>query len=227
MSRRLLVLRPEPGASATVRAAESLGWEVTSTPLFQTKACDWLPADSTTFEALLMTSANPARLAGDGLTPLLHLPLYAVGGATADAARAVGFVDIRTGDKDAAAILALAARDGVGALLHLAGRDHRDARHPGIRIERKIVYRVDPVGRLPDRALAALGQKAVVLIHSPRAGRCFAELVDKAGLARSAIRLAAISSAALEAVGGGWQRSIAADAPNNIALLAAAARLCE
>ena len=227
MSRHLLVLRPEPGASATARAAEALGWGVTSAPLFTISACDWPPVDPASIDAILMTSANAARLGSGGLSALLSLPLYAVGAATAEAARAVGFSDVRVGDGDAATIVALAAEDGVGALLHLAGRDHRDVRQPGVTIERRIVYRADPVERLPDPALAALEQGALALIHSPRAGRLFGELLDKAKLARSEIRLAAISPAALDGSGAGWRDVIVAEAPRDSALLAAAARLCE
>jgi uroporphyrinogen-III synthase len=227
MRPRLLVLRPEPGASATVRAAAAVGWETVSAPLFAIRPCVWLPLDPESVDAILMTSANAARLGGHGLTPLLTLPLYAVGAATAEAARAVGFTDVRAGDGDAATIIALAAQDGVGALLHLAGRDHRNVGQAGVMIERRIVYRVDPVERFPAHALAALEQGAVVMIHSPRAGRLFGALVDKAKLERSAFRLAAISPAALDGVGTGWRRTIAADAPTDSALLAAAARLCE
>jgi len=227
MNGRLLVLRPEPGASATARAAAALGWEATSAPLFTIGACDWSPVDPASVDAILMTSANAARLGGGGLSALLALPLYAVGAATAEAARAVGFADVRVGDGDAATIVALAAEDGIGTLLHLAGREHRDVRQPGVMIEWRIVYRADPVERLPDPALTALEQGAVALIHSPRAGRLFGELVDKAKLARSAIGLAAISPAALESAGTGWRRVIAAQTPTDSALLAAAARLCE
>lgn len=227
MSRRLLVLRSEPGASATVSTAEALGWEATSAPLFTISACDWLPVDPASVDAILMTSANAARLAGGGLRPLLNLPLYAVGAATAEAARAAGFADVRAGDGDAATIVALAASDGAGTLLHLAGRDHRDVRRSGVTIERRIVYCADPVESLPGPALRALEQDAVVLIHSPRAGRLFAELADDARLDRSAIRLAAISPAALDGAGAGWRRTIAAEIPSDSALLAAAARLCE
>ncbi|HSW25499.1 MAG TPA: uroporphyrinogen-III synthase [Burkholderiaceae bacterium] len=227
MTRRLLVLRPEPGASATVRAAEALGWQAARAPLFTTSACEWLPADPAILDAVLMTSANAARLGGGGLAPLFHLPLYAVGAATAQAARAVGFADVRAGDKDASAIVALAAEQGMGRLLHLAGRDYHDARHPGVTIERRIVYRADRVERLPRPALAALELGAVALVHSPRAGRLFADLVDEAMLVRSAIRIAAISPAAMNGAGRGWLCAITADVPNDLALLAAAARLCE
>jgi uroporphyrinogen-III synthase len=62
----------------------------------------------------------------------------------------------------------------------------------------------------------------VALIHSPRAGRRFTELVED----RSSISIAAISPAAAEAVGGGWKLVASAEHPTDDALLALAARLC-
>jgi uroporphyrinogen-III synthase len=63
---------------------------------------------------------------------------------------------------------------------------------------------------------------SVALIHSPRAGRRFAELVDD----RSRLAIAAISRDAADAVGGGWFSVEATDTPSDDALLALAARLC-
>ena len=65
--------------------------------------------------------------------------------------------------------------------------------------------------------------ECVVAVHSPRAGRRLGELVDR----RSRITIAAISPAAAEACGAGWKRVHAAPQPNDAALLALAARLCE
>ena len=57
------------------------------------------------------------------------------------------------------------------------------------------------------------------------AGQRLAELVgeDK----RGTIRIAAISDAAAAAAGGGWAAREAADTPDDGALLALAARLCD
>jgi uroporphyrinogen-III synthase len=63
---------------------------------------------------------------------------------------------------------------------------------------------------------------ALVLVHSPRAGLRLSELVD----VRGAIAIAAISPAAAEAAGSGWERVESAEAPSDEALLALAARLC-
>jgi uroporphyrinogen-III synthase len=63
---------------------------------------------------------------------------------------------------------------------------------------------------------------AVALVHSPRAGRRLAELVGD----RASTAIAAISAAAANAVGSGWETVEAAQQPNDDALLALAARLC-
>ena len=227
MTRRLLVLRPEPGASETLARAAALDWDVAKAPLFTAAPCDWVVPDPGAFDAVMITSANAARLGGDGLRHLVGLPLYAVGAASAQAARQAGFADVRAGDRDAAALLCRAAEDGVARLLHLAGREHRDAAHDAIRIERRIVYGVDAVEVLPPEARAALKGDAVALLHSPRAAALFGTLIDRAGLGRPDVRIAAISPAALDAAGPGWSAAIAAAEPTDQALLAAAARLCE
>jgi uroporphyrinogen-III synthase len=80
------------------------------------------------------------------------------------------------------------------------------------------VYRATAIPA-PDLGGAA---GSVALIHSPRAGQRFAEVIrDKAGIA-----VAAISQAAAEAAGSGWERVEAADRPSDDALLALAAQLC-
>ena len=80
------------------------------------------------------------------------------------------------------------------------------------------VYRARALAE-PD--LGAVGD-SVALIHSPRAGRRLAELVED----RRTIAIAAISDAAAEAAGDGWQIVEAAEKPADEALLALAARLC-
>jgi len=81
-----------------------------------------------------------------------------------------------------------------------------------------VVYRARPV-ESPDLPAAT---DSVALIHSPRAGQRFAELVSD----RANIVVAAISPAAAAAAGDGWKSVEAADQPSDEALLALAARLC-
>ena len=226
MKPTLLILRPEPGNSATAARAAALGWGTIQAPLFTVSPIPWSAPDPRAFDAVMLTSANAARLGAAALARFTYLPLYAVGRATAEAARQTGFSDIRCGSSDAEALIAQAAADGITSILHLAGREHRPAPSGGIMIDHRIVYAAEPADRLPDQVQSALGKGAVALLHSPRAAALFADLLGDAGIPCANVRIAAISPAALAAAGTGWQASIAAPAPDDEALLAAAARLC-
>jgi uroporphyrinogen-III synthase len=214
----VLVLRPEPGSAATVARAEAMGFTPIAAPLFIIIPVAWSPPDPTAHDALMLTSANAVRHAGDALARYHRLPAYTVGEATAAAARAAGFTEIRAGTGDAAALLPQMAADGIAHPLHLAGREHRDAGHPALTITRRIVYAADPVGELPEPARA---RDAIALLHSPRAAALFASLVAD----RAALRIAAISPATAEAAGPGWAAIAIAATPTDAALLQAAAGL--
>lgn len=195
-------------------------------PLFAVRPLAWQAPDPAGFDALMLTSANAPRHAGAELAGLTALPCYCVGEATAEAARAAGFHDRRIGPSDGDTLLEIAAADGVRRLLHLSGRDHVGLEHPDIRITRIPVYAADPRDHLPVAAVRALEAGALALLHSPRAARIFAGLVDAAGLGRARIRIAAISRAAEMAAGAGWASSAAAAVPRDEALLELAAKLC-
>jgi uroporphyrinogen-III synthase len=213
---RLLVLRPEPGASATVDKARSLGLDAVAAPLFHIEAIDWDAPDAAGFDGLLLTSANAVRSAGEELRSLRGLKAYAVGTATADAARQAGFDVAAAGDAGVERLLGSIPPNL--RLLHLCGKDRREPEGAPQTITSLAVYQATPIDR-PDLA----GKEgSIALIHSPRAGRRFAELVES----RGTTGIAAISAAAADAVGEGWKEVAVADRPDDEALLALAARLC-
>jgi uroporphyrinogen-III synthase len=213
--RKILILRPQPGADETAMRALSLGLEPIVAPLFSLRSLAWRPPDPARFDAIILTSAHAARLGGDGLTPFLALPCYAVGERTAEAARAAGFIDIRIGPSDGLALVALARAQGAESLLHLGGREHIVLD----RVTHVPVYAAEAGGALPADAGDAL-----VLLHSPRAAAGFAAL---AGRRRGAIRIAAISAQTAAAAGEGWKSVAIAAAPRDQALLELAAKLCQ
>ncbi len=222
----ILILRPQPGADATARRAGLLGLKAIVAPLFEIRPIAWAPPDPAGFDAILMTSAHAARHGGAALAGYQHLPLYAVGAATAKAARAVGFTDLTAGEGDGAAILDLALTDGKKRLLHLAGRDHIALQHPGVSVDRQIIYASEPVPTLPPTALHAIEDGALVLLHSPRAAALFARLTDERRIARSTVIIAGLSKAVVDAAGPGWEAALASDTRHDDALLAVAVRLC-
>jgi uroporphyrinogen-III synthase len=224
LTRAVAVLRPEPGNAATAAAIEALGLTAIRLPLFEVRAIDWTPPDAVRFDALLLTSANAPRHAGPGLAALRTLPVHAVGDATAAAARAAGLEVVAVGDRDGAALIAAAAASGVERALLLGGRDRATGDHPII-AEAIAVYASEPVAVAVEKLDQLAG--SVVLVHSPRAARRIADLIDRAGIDRRTVRLAAISTAAADAAGDDWERIAAAAVPDDTALIALARALAD
>lgn len=219
MSRPLLVLRPEPGAARTAERAAAMGLEVIGVPLFEVAPRPWDAPGPEAFDAILFTSANALRHGGAGLSRYASLPAYAVGRTTAEAARAAGFADVRTGPGDLAGLVPLIAADGRRDILHLCGVDHRAV--AGFTPTAVPVYEAREI---PDPALAeALSRQPVILAHSPRKAARLAALVTD----RHALSAVAISPAAAAALGEGWARVEVAETPDDDAMLAIAARLCD
>ena len=102
---RVLVTRPEPGASRTARRLEARGFQPIVLPLTETAA---LPVEASAFPAaaaIAVTSANAVRHAPKELVAALAaLPCHAVGKRTAEACRAAGFRSVCEGPGDAEAL---------------------------------------------------------------------------------------------------------------------------
>lgn len=156
--------------------------------------------DLAAFTALVFTSRNGVS-AFAALTPRRDRPVFTVGDATAEAARAAGFADVLSADGaigDLAALLlahlgpddrilaAVAARPvaDLGALL--AGR---------IAVESLAVY--DAV----DTAAAAPEAIDAVLIHSPRAAEALVALAPTEAANWTVVAISAQAAAPLKALG--------------------------
>ncbi|MER8577247.1 uroporphyrinogen-III synthase [Mesorhizobium sp. M1423] len=127
---RVLVTRPEPGASRTARRLADAGFQAILLPLTETVA---LPVDAVavadTAAAVAVTSANAIRHAPkEVIAALAGLPCHAVGRKTAEAARAAGFLSVSEGPGNAEALAdALAGGYAGQTIVYLCGR----VRFPG------------------------------------------------------------------------------------------------
>ena len=211
---KVVILRPEPGASATLARAMAAGIAAVAIPLFEVRPLPWTAPEACDFDALLLTSANAVRLGGAELERLNALPAYCVGEATAEAARKAGF-EISGVGRGGAAALVLQVPPAL-RLLHLAGREHRPVEGAAA------IHVYESRAIDPPPSLAAL-EGGVAIVHSPRAGVRLAELVA----ARGDISIAAISDTAAAACGTGWREVAAIAALGDGALLALAAALCQ
>ncbi len=208
--RTLVLLRPEPGLSASAARARALGLDVIEHALFTVEPVPATLPDGE-FDAMVVTSANAVRCGGALLDRFHSLPAYAVGQATAAALREAGIEPsaVGTGGVEGLAL-------PPGRLLHLCGETHK----PLIgKVAAVPVYRMAPT----DEPLPDLGGK-VVAVHSPAAG---ARLDALAGRDRGRALVAAISPAAALSCGAGWAAIQSAAAPDDESLLALAAVLCQ
>ncbi|MEG3181706.1 uroporphyrinogen-III synthase [Sphingomonas sp. LT1P40] len=220
MTRRIAILRPEPGNASTTQRVRDAGLEALPLPLFTMRPLDWTPPDPARFDGLLLTSANALLHGGAGLAALRALPVLAVGPTTADAARAAGFDVTLTGDSDVATLLREATGDT--RLLWLAGRERTAFDHPALAAT-IAAYASD--AQTITAADATLLHDSVALVHSSRAARQLAAELDRHAIPRGTVRIAAISPKVVEAAGSGWGAIAAAATPDDDALIAAAHRL--
>ena len=189
--RRALVVRPEPGCAATLRAIAALeGWRGIGVPLTERQETGAAPPEGR-FDAVLLTSmaaALPAR-------SFAHLPVHAIGEATARAVREAGFASVTVGARgeaaqDGAAFGRMLASIGLGRPLYPCAEERRPEletvlRDAGVAVEPWPVYRTVIVERGGERLRKALGEDIVdaVLLHAPSGTRAFASVVREAGLA--------------------------------------------
>lgn len=231
---RVAVTRPEGAAGAFAAALAARGHEAISTPLLEIRALEAavLP-EPAEFQAILATSAA-AFLVCAGTALRGAPPVFAVGGATAAAARARGAADVRTASGDADSLEAAvckACRPRDGPLLYLCGRVRRAdlagrLRAAGFSVTQLETYDAVPAPELPPglRTRLEAGEIDAVSFFSPRTAQSFVRLIGEAGLERAcesliAACLSAAVAAELEALT--WRRMAVADSPDQEALLAA------
>lgn len=230
----LLVTRPEPDAGRLRARLESMGHEATCAPLMEVRFRSGVAPDLSGVQALAFTSANGLR-AFAALSGARALPVFAVGPATAEAARAEGFSDVRVAGGDVETLAALVAAElnaAAGTVFHAAGRhvagDLAEAlAQTGIAIRRQVLYEARAATALPAAAVRVLsGEPAPlggVLLFSPRSAELFERLAADAGLSD---RLGTLRAYCLSpAVGRAltprrWREIAVARVPDQTSLLA-------
>ncbi len=213
----LLILRPERGAVATAKRGEAMGLSPMIRSLFAVEPRAWDAPDPALFDTVLLTSANAVRYGGGAVGLYRVLPAYAVGAATADAARKAGFADVIEGAGNAADALRALGEAGHSRPLHLAGEDHTPYPYLPFVVTTRVVYAAAPVEvALPAGRYAAMA-------HSARAAARFAALCPSPSL----VDVIAISAPVADAVGTGWRSVSIATEPTDHAMLALATMLCD
>lgn len=143
---RLLVTRAEPDASDTARLIAELGGEAVL--LTTRREVAILEAAPPKPDLLIATSPRAFRLGEPIPQDWLGLPCLTVGGVTAEAARLVGFSDIRIAGGEAASLKPLLAPFAGRRAIYLAGEPRRpeleaDATASGLSLDLWRRYRME------------------------------------------------------------------------------------
>ena len=195
---RLLVTRPEPDAGREAEALAARGHEAVLAPLLKIEFTRDVPLDFAGVQALIVTSRNALRARRE-LPDARKLPLFAVGEATARAARDIGFANVTTGPgtaEELAELIAATLEPKHGPLVHLAGetlafdlKSRLEAK--GFTLRQPVLYRARPAEQLPAQALSLLksGKVDGAILLSPLTARTFALLIEKHGVVTQGRRL--------------------------------------
>ncbi len=232
---KVLITRAEPDAARLARDLAAHGIDSIIEPLMSIRfdpegahIIDTILADA---QAVLFTSANGVRAFAEA-TAHRDSKAFAVGDATARAARKVGFVNVESAGgnvDDLAALIIARLKPSHGPLLHAAGTITAGdlfglLRAAGFAVRRAVLYETVPTEKLSDAAREALQQSAIdaALFFSPRNARQFVALAASMKPACTRITAIALSPAVAQELSPlPWHRIAVAAAPNEAALIAA------
>lgn len=180
---RIWITRAQPGADVTAGRVRAMGHEALVAPLLAVKALDNVSVELSGVAALAFTSANGVRAFADRSGDR-SLKVFAVGAATALAARAAGFRSVLSADGDVDALaegIAMRRSELRGAVLHpgaaepagdLAGALEKH----GVEARRLVLYETGPV-EIPAEQAQMLVRADAALLHSPRAAQALARVL--------------------------------------------------
>ena len=219
--RRVWITRAQPGAARTAARLTALGFQPLVAPLLTirplSEALKAAP-DFATVAALAFTSPNGVA-AFAALTPALRdRPVFAVGDATAEAAREAGFKNARSAAGDIYALARLIAATPLDGLILAPGAREPagdlPALLPGHDIRRLPVYAAEETG------VAAPADFDAILLHSPRAARAFASIA-KPEIAANCLAVCISTAAAAPLAALSFAEIRTADAPDETSILTA------
>ena len=229
--RAVLLTRPKADAEESAALLAARGFDTIIAPLLDIAIRAETPPLAGV-QALLITSANGIRAFAQR-SLRRDLAVFAVGEASARAARELGFeaVESANGDvDDLAALVRRRLQPQAGRLLHPAGSTvagdlAAQLSHSGFGVRRYVAYTARSAHALPAAARHALKEGAVsaVLLYSPRTATIFRNLIDHAGHARDChvVEALCLSSAVAKALAPlAFGRIRIAERPEQAALFA-------
>jgi uroporphyrinogen-III synthase len=225
--KRVLITRPEPGATQTAARLTALGLFPIVAPVLSIVAKTIRAPDRVA--ATLLTSRNAVA----ACPPSLHdRPIFAVGTATAQRATDSGFSRVFNADGDAEALARLVTdtlSPADGSLFLPTGQGQgtdlaASLRQRGFHVIRRVAYQAVGVPVLPEAVATHLRQHKLgtIMFFSGETARHFVHLLQAAQLADTVRDVEAVSiseRAAMALRSLPWRRISVAAKPNQDAML--------
>lgn len=229
---RVLVTRPEPGASETTQRLESLGFDPIRLPLQETRPVPVALAAALLHGvvAVAVPSASAVRHAPDDLLRQWSgLPCFAVGEATAQVARAAGFAHVIVAQGDAESLADLVISDApAGKVAYLCGKVRRPLfestlRKAGVPVLTLETYDTLMLDLDTGAISSGIGKSAVdcALVYSANAAARLAEIVQASDLQDrfDGTIFLCISDRVSKELAGAGRKILVAEEPNETAML--------
>ena len=178
------ITRAQPGADATAARVAGLGLEAVVEPLLEVRRTTDAPIDLTDVSAIAFTSANAVAAFAER-SPERAVRVFAVGDATAAAARGQRFSNVLSAQGDVttlAAALGARRRELPGVILYPAAADPSQdlagaLGAAGLRVRQITLY--ETLVRQPSAALIErLSRIDGVLVHSAKAAKVLAGFLN-------------------------------------------------
>ncbi|MDA0340596.1 MAG: uroporphyrinogen-III synthase [Proteobacteria bacterium] len=229
---RLLLTRPRGESERLAKELSARDVECLIAPLMEIVPMALELSAEIHYQAVILTSGNAVEaLVSSGLDPAT--PIFCVGDATARRLAHTDFSDVRSASGDAEDLVALICRDlvaGQDPILHLSGTMiatdiGSSVNDAGFRVDRRVVYRAQPVNAFTETTVEALGTGTVdgVLLYSPQSARLLVERLRQAALEAVTPEMTAYClsrSVADAAEALTWRKVAVAPRPNQVDLLA-------
>lgn len=191
--RSILITRPEPAASDLAATLRREGFTVFIAPMLQyaPRECDL--SGIAACQALAFSSMQGVE-AFAAQSAVRHMPVFAVGEATAKTAQKHGFASIYNADGDMTALATLIGAQketlGIQRVLYVSAADPAQdlpalLTAPGITVDTAVAYKAEQAESLPpdiERALKS-GKISTVTFFSARTAENFCRILQSRGLA--------------------------------------------
>ena len=219
---RVLITRPEPGATRTLKALDVRGINATCLPLTEILPLEF-ETPTGNFDAIIITSQNAISHGAALLRQFMALPVFVVGRRTADSLEGH---TIAAWAETADALLPQINTTAPKRLLYICGQTRRPELEWGLKaagnyVEAVEVYEAKPIESAPEalRRFFQIAQSTIVLLHAPSAVHALVSAINPRDIPETT-QFLCLSAAIAAQLPPEWSNHIAiAERPDEASML--------